>query len=779
MILERLVAENKRLHIDGTQSLQCQLEGVQHMVLKLQSESKWRDTALQAIYEATRQPAPTIAPATVAEAENLRDLTSQLSSLAIKVGTTASDQMLLRSLHFNAIKSRETQIKPAHAETLRWLLDPSSPSNLPEWLRHQSGIYWINGKAGSGKSTLMKYLVAHPQTTELLKAWAGNQTLVTASFYFWHAGTVLQNSQEGLFRSLLFEILRRSPDLIRVVCSSKLAAFRRFEQEIEPWTEFELREAIGLLKGEIRMNARFCFFIDGLDEYDGHPDDIIDVLQSLCSLPDIKLCVSSRPWNEFIDAFGDDACSRLALEDLTRDDISIYVKQTLENSPRFVNLKQNDRRSQDLVQELVDKARGVFLWVVLVTRSLLNGVRNGDRIRDLQRRLREFPETLEKYFSHMYSSIEETYREQTAQTFKFVLAATNLERGSRLPLILFSYLDEEDLDAAVVNPCSNSLSEQEILNRQDVMRRRLIARCKGLVEIVDGDAPAGLTRNSYSKKLLAPVVEFIHRTTYDFLATKDMQNQLSENLKPDFDADTLICKAYVALLKAVDYSKPDDSNNINTYELIMGLAQFAGQVETKFGVSPIALLDETRSIVLKHGECVVFFGASGEYLFFREIIISGSHYITEVLNRESHQLSDVTMSRLIDFLIFNPDRQKVVISLLEHGVSPDLAWKNIVEFMHKRSFSGRDDFHEGFVRPCKILLQYGADPQYRLVIEERTGKIRSGAADSHKDPSVQTRSASAEEVITKYLGEEKAREILSTKRISKIVSQTTASDATV
>ena len=762
MILERFVAENKQLHIDGMRSLQCQLEDVQHELQKLQSKSKWGVAAPQAIYETASQSSPIEAPAMVAGAEDMKNLTSQ---------TTASDQMVLRSLHFNAINNRETQIAKPHAETLKWLLDPSSPSSLAKWLESQTGVYWINGKAGSGKSTLMKYLVAHSQTAELLNTWAGTQTLVTASVYFWHAGTVLQKSQEGLFRSLLFEILRKSPDLIRVVCASKLAAFRPFDQEIEPWTELELREAIGLLKGETRMNARYCFFIDGLDEYDGHPDDIIDVLQSLCSLPDIKLCVSSRPWNEFIDAFGQDSDTRLALEDLTREDIRIYVKQTLEKSSHFVILKQKDTRSQELVEEIVDKARGVFLWVVLVTRSLLDGVRNADRICDLQRRLRKFPGTLEKYFSHMYFSIDETYREQTAQTFKYVLAASIGERSRPLPLILFSFLDEEDLDATVMGPCSNPLTEEEISSRQDIMRTRLIARCKGLVEIVDRQFRF-TDKDSYDRKLLGPVVDFIHRTAYDFLATKDMQKQLSENLKPNFEADSQICKAYVVLLKSIDYSSVK-APGFYLGGLLRDLARYAGHLETKSGVTPITLLDEARSVVLKHENCFRDgFGSSGDYVFFRDFILYGSHYITEVLNRESHQLSHHSMSELIYYVVrtcFIPEALKIdfrlLDSLLEHGGSPSRAWKQILRNLHLHDLRRWYDSDEILVGILKKLIQYGADPQHRVVTEEATGRTISGTADSLENSSARPRSARAQEIITRVLGEEKAREIFSTKQI--------------
>ena len=753
-------------------SLQCQLEDVQHMVRKMQSESKGRDVVLQAFCEATRQ-------SSYIETQNMRDLTNQLSCLAMKVRTTESNQMLLQSLRFNNIRSRETQIVPAHAETLKWLLDPSSPSTLAKWLESQSGIYWINGKPGSGKSTLMKYLVAHPQTAELLKKWAGTQTLVTASVYFWHAGTVLQKSQEGLLRSLLFEILRQSPDLIQVVCASKLAAFRPFEPKIEPWTDLELRQAIDLLKGETRMNARFCFFIDGLDEYDGHPDDIIDVLQSLCSLPDIKLCVSSRPWNEFSDAFGQDPDSRLALEDLTREDIKIYVKQTLENNHNFANLKQEDGRSQDLVQEIVDKARGVFLWVVLVTRSLLNGVRNADRICDLQRRLRDFPATLEKYFSHMYSSIEETYRELTAQTFKFILAASIGEYSRRLPLILFSFLDEEDLDAVVENSCSNPLSEREIISRQDVMRRRLAARCKGLVEIVDANNHPPFEEDRYGKKLLDPRVDFIHRTAYDFLATKDMQHQLSSNLKPDFEEDILICKAYAALLKSIDYSSAKAPASY-LHTLIHGLAQHAGLVETKSGFSPITLLDKTRSVVKEHEECFSNRdGTGGDVLFLQEIIKYGSYYITEVLNRGCHQISRGKINKLMDALTICSGRisptasqlstnLKTLDLLLEHGGSPSQAWECIFRnfgWQHHPS----DHVIDILVPYLKKLLQHGADPQHGVAPEEATSEKICETPISPEDLINRTQIKSGLFRIADVFSREKARGIFSTRQIEDYI----------
>jgi hypothetical protein len=74
---------------------------------------------------------------------------------------------LLDSLSYRAIQERQSQIRESHARTFEWVFDtqPSSDESfqcsMHEWLKRGSGIYWISGKAGSGKSTLMKFLCNH------------------------------------------------------------------------------------------------------------------------------------------------------------------------------------------------------------------------------------------------------------------------------------------------------------------------------------------------------------------------------------------------------------------------------------------------------------------------------------------------------------------------------------------------------------------------------------------------------------------------------------------
>ncbi|KAL8740009.1 MAG: hypothetical protein Q9184_008543, partial [Pyrenodesmia sp. 2 TL-2023] len=109
---------------------------------------------------------------------------------------------LLESLFFPEIVAREEQIPEAFDGTCRWIFDSSDDqesktrpwSNFREWLEAEQGIYWISGKPGSGKSTLMKYIVNEDRTSQFLANWEKGTDLIVVSFFFWTAGTALQKS---------------------------------------------------------------------------------------------------------------------------------------------------------------------------------------------------------------------------------------------------------------------------------------------------------------------------------------------------------------------------------------------------------------------------------------------------------------------------------------------------------------------------------------------------------------------------------------------------------
>ena len=88
---------------------------------------------------------------------------------------------LLDSLWFDEIHSREENIVDAHRETFEWIFDKSdhavgSWDSFIGWLESRQGTYWVNGKAGSGKSTLMNFLCQDDRTFKSLRTWSGSQS---------------------------------------------------------------------------------------------------------------------------------------------------------------------------------------------------------------------------------------------------------------------------------------------------------------------------------------------------------------------------------------------------------------------------------------------------------------------------------------------------------------------------------------------------------------------------------------------------------------------------
>ncbi|KAK2472289.1 hypothetical protein H9L39_16169 [Fusarium oxysporum f. sp. albedinis] len=226
---------------------------------------------------------------------------------------------ILESIKFENMHERDDRVHYPHEKTFNWLIEDdetleneatgmskSETLDMHEmksksrelfinWLSSSEGIFHISGKLGSGKSTLMKLLCRHGQTRLELEKWAGNRSLLITQFFFWTPGTEMQKSLDGLYRSLLYDILYAFPELIKNVLPNIWK-----EVETSPWqiqTKFDL--PIDVVKSaleQIIFNSEscaprvcFCFFVDGIDEYDeSHSRDHIyldQLLQLLDGLP--------------------------------------------------------------------------------------------------------------------------------------------------------------------------------------------------------------------------------------------------------------------------------------------------------------------------------------------------------------------------------------------------------------------------------------------------------------------------------------------------------------
>ena len=107
--------------------------------------------------------------------------------------------------------ARQESISTAARNTYQWVLDESYQGpwdNFPEWLRSDRPVYWVSGKPGSGKSTLMNYIWTERKEDleKNLLHWSTDHTLVVASVFFWANGSSeMQKSANGFLRALIHQ----------------------------------------------------------------------------------------------------------------------------------------------------------------------------------------------------------------------------------------------------------------------------------------------------------------------------------------------------------------------------------------------------------------------------------------------------------------------------------------------------------------------------------------------------------------------------------------------
>ncbi|KAI1418066.1 hypothetical protein F5Y13DRAFT_150473 [Hypoxylon sp. FL1857] len=420
------------------------------------------------------------------------------------------------------------------------------------WLEQDDGIFHISGKPGSGKSTLMKYLTRHPKTREHLSVWADGKKFVLGSFFFWKPGSVLQKSIKGLVRGMLHCVLEECPDLIPLAFPAQWeASMHREKVHIE---HHQCQQAFENIVAASRTDGKhkIALFIDGLDEFEGNHADLIRQLLSWSNEgQNIKLCVSSREWAIFQDAFKN--CPKFRLHDLTRSDIRRYVRDRFSEMHINTLLETYDDDDWDdsvdkvtwLREKIVVESVGVFLWVAIVLRHIEEGLVNGDRFRDLTRLIDSLPTDLEPMFQQLLGSIPRNNRRLAYSMLS--LARFCIKYYYEVSVMHYSFLEEyvENKDFAM-NSAVKLFTAKENSDRLERAQRRIYGICKGLLELSPQSHPFV---SPFSSVLGCPV-RLIHRSITEFLDSQYF-NQGMDLECPGFDPFDAYCQTCLRQLQRV------------------------------------------------------------------------------------------------------------------------------------------------------------------------------------------------------------------------------------
>lgn len=277
----------------------------------------------------------------------------------------------------------------------------------------------------------------------------------------------------------------------------------------------------------------FCLFIDGLDEYEETlQDDYKVLIRTLkewvhLSKGGIKICVSSREYNVFENAFLPE--KRIRLQDVTRVDMERYARDMLEDL-------DNEEQKSRLVSAIVTRSDGIFLWVALVVRVFREYIEDDQHFAAFDEVLRSLPDELEALFAYLLDTMRRPMRKKTYQIFA-LMDYMKMQYDQQLFLLPCIFLQDYERNTNFAVGSMIEYLHQDMDALEVVAHKRLNGYCKGLVVVKQTE-------------FMGKCIAFTHRLITEFL-DKDTTKQTMQSHLFGFDLPHVVPQLLLAHLRCV------------------------------------------------------------------------------------------------------------------------------------------------------------------------------------------------------------------------------------
>ncbi|EGX48224.1 hypothetical protein AOL_s00080g349 [Orbilia oligospora ATCC 24927] len=269
--------------------------------------------------------------------------------------------------------------------------DPSSSSRclagtrvelleqINEWFRDANGkpIFWLNGMAGTGKSTLARTIA---------ETFAKDRQLA-ASFFF-KRGESERSHARKFYTTLAFQLAKNIPELAYHIIKFMDSEPRIFEEPSNEQFDRLIFQPLSELKKTSTTVLKYIIVIDALDECgdEGDTRTIIHLLSQIGNPEFIRVILTSRPELRIQFGFKDIGEGRFINfvltgieEHIIERDIEIFFRHELAAiKRRFEQYFHPDRHltidwpGEKSTQELVKMATPLFIIAATICRMLRN-----------------------------------------------------------------------------------------------------------------------------------------------------------------------------------------------------------------------------------------------------------------------------------------------------------------------------------------------------------------------------------------------------------------------
>jgi hypothetical protein len=312
--------------------------------------------------------------------------------------------------------TRYDMIASEHKGSLEWLW---SHEQYRRWSSSDtSHLLYLQGKPGSGKSTLTRYFKDH-----LLEREEAVEHALIASFFYSFREGESQTSHYNMLRSILYDILNQDEGF-----------FYHFQPEHRKYKQvsqgrdhvnrtklhYESLQRILQSIGSHRTNKRLYLIIDAVDEScDDDRRNILKLLFEICSSSccTIKVFIASRPIGELEHKIST-THAFIRMQDVNRSDIQNYVHSFLGpelHLPQII--------CHEAAEYLLLHAEGVFLWVRLIRDELVRFVEQGWSKNEIFGFLKGLPTELEEMYGQIFNELKSYNPKMARRVFELVLFA--------------------------------------------------------------------------------------------------------------------------------------------------------------------------------------------------------------------------------------------------------------------------------------------------------------------------------------------------------------------
>ncbi|XEU94786.1 hypothetical protein FSHL1_000070 [Fusarium sambucinum] len=436
----------------------------------------------------------------------------------------------LETLVFQEWNARENRVEHK-SEGGAWL---SSHSGYKDWSSTSTpSVLWLEGKPGSGKSTVTKVIVRKLEGKEHdlvcdqssapnniiqqeKRTWIfdnpGDKRTIVARFYYSFRGGNTETSHELMLRSIVYQIWKQNSKLFPLLRNRYRGLQKNMGDAREHkalWSYDDLKQALNSLH-QIDFDLKVVIVVDGMDESDN--DRRSDVLQFLPSLAVknsrciVRVLIASRPDNDINFRLEKAYSHYIELQQVNKVDIEFVVDSWIEK----MEVEHTCGRDTFLVikDHIMKHSSGVFLWVTLVLRDVEQCILNGGYSKaDLDNRVASLPIDLggeDGFYRAMIDTLFQNCkgdREEQEERGRRILAWVTFPKR---PLSIYELRD------VLATP---PLSKRVDLSRYDLEYHRPFDLNKGLLSTCGDLVEVRVSKFNW-------VIQLIHQTAREFLLDK-------------------------------------------------------------------------------------------------------------------------------------------------------------------------------------------------------------------------------------------------------------------